>query len=223
MKHKSEVPAKFKEFQAVTQNYCRNKIGTLRSDRGGEYQSEDFEEYLKKEGIKHEMSVARCPEQNGVAERINHTLVESARAMIAHAGLPNCFWAEAVATAAYLRNRLPTSTFKNKITPYEKWYETKPNLSHLKVFGSVAYAHIPDQERKKLDQKAEKLRFVGYSLQSKGYRLYDDTTHKIKIRRNVTFNESDYKLKKDVALQKENVTKQTVDIILEENENEDDC
>ena len=168
------------------------------------------------------MSVARCPEQNGVAEKINRTLVESARAMIAHAGLPNCFWAEAVATAAYLRNRLPTSTFKNKITPYEKWYETKPNLSHLKVFGCVAYARIPDQERNKLDQKAEKMRFVGYSLQSKGYRLYDDTTHKIKIRRNVTFNESDYKLEKDVALQKENVTKQTVDIILEENENKDD-
>ena len=70
-------------------------------------------------------------------------------------------------TAAYLRNRVPTRTFKERVSPYEKWYGRKANLSHLKVFGCVAYAHIPDCQRSKLDKKAQKLMFVGYSTKSK--------------------------------------------------------
>jgi hypothetical protein len=205
LKHKSEVPEKFKEFQALTENDAGKKIQILRSDRGGEYLSQDFEKYLKHQGIKHELSVARCPEQNGVAERMNRTLVESARAMLSHAGLPNIFWAEAVSTAAYLRNRIPTSAFKRKMTPYERWYSRKPNLDHLKVFGCVAYAHIPDEERKKLDMKAEKLRFVGYSIQCKGYRLYDEEKRQIKIRRDVIFNESNFNLKEGSTVRDETI------------------
>ena len=106
---------------------------------------------------------------------MNRTLMASARAMIAHASLPNEYWAEAVATAAYLRNRT-TSALKEEKTPYEKWYKRKPDISHLKVFGCVSYARIPDCERRKLDKKAEKLRFVGYCKNSKGYRLLDEKT-----------------------------------------------
>lgn len=192
MKNKSEVPEKFKEFKAAAENECKEKIAVLRTDRGGEFLSQSFEQFLKDQGIQHEMSVARCPEQNGVAERMNRTLVESARTMLLHAGLPKPFWAEAVATAAYLRNRMPTSALQDKATPYEKWYGRKPNLSYLKVFGCTAYAHIPDEERRKLDQKAEKLRFVGYAMQSKGYRLYSEKSGQVKIRRNVVFNETDF-------------------------------
>ena len=96
--------------------------------------------------------------------------------MLSHAGLPNSYWAEAVATAAYLRNRIqvPTAAIKEDKTPYERWYGRKPNISHLKVFGCMAYAHIPDAQRQKLDKKSEKLRFVGYSIRSKGYRLFDE-------------------------------------------------
>ena len=194
MRHKSEVFGKFKEFEAATTNDSGEQIGTLRSDNGGEYVSSEFEAYLKSKGIHHELTVPHSPEQNGVAERMNRTLMESARSMIAHAGLPNCYWAEAVATAAYLRNRVPTVAFKEKTTPYEQWYGRKPNLGHLKVFGCMAYAHIPDVHRQKLDKKAEKLRFVGYSIQSKGYRLLDEKTSKVVVRRDVTFNEIDFGL-----------------------------
>jgi len=91
----------------------------------------------------------------------------------------------------YLRNRLPTSALKDK-SPYEKWHGCKPDLSGFKVFGCTAYAHIVDTNRKKFDCKAQKLRFVGYSLQSKGYRLYCEEAKKIYVRCDVIFNETDF-------------------------------
>ena len=108
--------------------------------------------------------------------------------MIAHAGLPNAYWAEAMATAAYLKNRSTTSALKEDTTPYEQWYGRKPDLSHSRVFGCVVYADS--------DKKAEKLRFVGYCKNSKGYRLFDETTQTIKKRRDVMFNESAFNLDK---------------------------
>ena len=193
MKNKSEVSERFKEFELITTNECGLSVGTLRSDNGGEYLSKEFESYLQSKGIHHELSAPYTPAQNGVAERINRTLMERARAMLGHAGLPERYWAEAVATAAYLRNRTPTRALKDKITPFEKWYGRKPDLSHLRVFGCMAYAYIPDVNRKgKLSKKAEKLRFIGYSLQTKGYRLIHDGTAKIVVRRDVVFNEYDF-------------------------------
>ena len=104
--------------------------------------------------------------------------MESARAMMSHANLPNNFWAEAVATAVYLRNRSESSALKEDMTPYEKWYGRKPDISHLRVFGCIAYSHIPDSQRRKLDKKARKYRFVGYCKDSKGYRLFDEETRR---------------------------------------------
>ena len=205
MRHKSEVLDKFKEFEAITTNDSGESTGSLRSDNGGEYLSNEFEAYLKSKGIHHEVTVPHSPEQNGVAERMNRTLMETARSMMAHAGLPDCYWAEAVATTVYLRNRVPTTAFNKKITPYERWYRRKPNLNHLKVFGCMAYAHIPDVKRTKLDKKAEKLRFVGYSTQSKGYRLLDEKTSNVVIRRDVIFNERDFGHKVDEVQQQKSV------------------
>ena len=147
LKQKSEVLDKFKEFEAIVTHECGHSVGTLRTDNGGAYLSREFEAYLRSKGIRHKLTIAHTPEQNGVAERMNRTLLESARAMITHAGLPTNYWAEAVATVAYLRNRTTTSALKENKTPYEKWYERKPDVSHLKVFNCVAYAHIPDSER----------------------------------------------------------------------------
>ena len=108
MKNKSEVFNKFKEFELCTTNECGLSIGTLRSDNGGEYLSKEFVSYLQSRGIHHELTAPYSPSQNGVAERVNRTLMESVRAMMGQAGLPEHYWAEAVATAAYLRNRTPT-------------------------------------------------------------------------------------------------------------------
>ena len=106
----------------------------LRSDNGGEYITGEFESYLKLKGIRHELTVPHIPEQNGVAERMNRTLMESARSMLAHAGLPHCYWAEAVSTAAYLKNRTATTAFA---TPYERWYGRKPNISNLRCSDAM--------------------------------------------------------------------------------------
>ena len=192
MKHKSEVLQKFKEFGTATTSGGNLKIATLRSDNGGEYLSGDFKKYLESKGIHHELTVLYSPEQNGVAEMMNRTLIEAARTMIAHAGLPDSYWAEAVATAAYIRNRSPTKTFKEPGTPYERWYKRRPNVGHLRVFGCVAYAHIPDVARQKLSKKAERYHFIGYSKAQKGYRLIDEKTRRVVVRRDVIFNETDF-------------------------------
>ena len=128
-----------------------------------------------------------------MAERLNRTLVESARAMLSHSNLPNRFWAEAVSTAAYLRNRTTTSANEEQLTPYEKWHGHKPDISNLKVFGCAAYSHVSNAQRRKLDKKARRMCFVGYSKNPKGYRLIDINTDKVIIRRDVVFNESDFR------------------------------
>ena len=107
---------------------------------------------MKSKGIRHELTMPYSPEQNGVSERMNWTLVESAQSMIAHAELPDRYWAEAEATAAYVRNRTPTTAINEDTTPYERWYGRKPNVSHLKVFGCMAYAHVPDESGYKSGQ-----------------------------------------------------------------------
>ena len=96
---------------------------------------------MKKDGIKHELTVSQTPEQNGVAERMNRTLVESVRSMLVGANLPQRFWAEALATAVYLRNRSPTKSLDG-LTPHEAWIGVKPSVSHLNVFGCTAFAHV---------------------------------------------------------------------------------
>lgn len=95
------------------------------------------------------------------------------------------FWAEAVNTANFLQNRLPTRTREK--TPYEIWNSRKPDVSYFHIFGCEVYAHIPDELRRKLDVKAEKYIFLGYSEQSKAYKLLNKKTEKIKINRDVVF------------------------------------
>ena len=108
---------KFKESEAILTNECNDGIKTLRIDNGGEYLSDEFKTYLISKGIHHEMSAPYTPQQNGIAERMNRTLMESAHSMLSHAHLPNNFWAEAVSTAAFVRNR--TAIMEREMTPYE--------------------------------------------------------------------------------------------------------
>ena len=98
-------------------------IGTLRTDNEGEYVSKEFEEFLKAKGMRHELTVPYSPAQIGVAKRLNRTLMESTRTLIRFARLPDSHWGEAVVTAAYIRNRALTSVFKERVSPYEKWYQ----------------------------------------------------------------------------------------------------
>lgn len=138
MKHKSEVLKYFKEFEMRVTNECGHSINTLRPDNGGEYLSNEYHDLLKSKGIRHELTIPHSPQQNGVAERMNRTLLEAARSLMAHADLPKSYWGEAVSTAVYIHNRTPLTALQNSKTPYEMWYKRKPDISNLRVFGCVA-------------------------------------------------------------------------------------
>ena len=117
------------------------RVKILRSDNGGEYVSNEFQQFCNERGIQRQFTIARTPEQNGVSERMNRTIMEAARSMLFHSKMPQRFWAEAVNTAVYLRNRSPTVAVKDKV-PFELWYGKKPSVSHLRVFGCNAYVRI---------------------------------------------------------------------------------
>ena len=116
--------------------------------------------------------------------------------MLSHSNLPNKLWAEAIATAAYLRNCSTTSANEEQRTLFEKWYGHKPKISHLRVFGRTAYSLIPNTERRKLDKKAQRMCFISYSKNPKGYGLIDLNTNKVVTRRDVVFNKTDFHFSK---------------------------
>lgn len=190
LKQKSDVFEKFKEWKALVENQTNKKLKVIRSDNGGEYVNSKFQNFLRQNGIRHETTVPHTPQQNGVAERANRSIMEKTRCMLREAGLENKYWAEAVNTAVYLKNRSPTIAVKG-FTPEEKWSKKKVTLSHLRTFGCIAYAQ--KQNRTKLDPKATRYIFVGYCLETKGYRLInpEHPTECIKAR-DVTFFENKF-------------------------------
>eukprot|EP00794_Sanderia_malayensis_P002050 gene2050-biopygen1853 len=191
MKNKGEALDKFKEFVNLAENLTGQRVKVLRSDNGGEYGSKEFIEFCKSRGIKKEATTPYTPQQNGVAERMNRTIIESVRSMLHKAGLPLTFWAEAVATAVLLRNRSPTSHIKNA-TPFERYHSRKPDVSALKVFGCIAYVHVPKEKRKKLDKKSTKCIFIGYPEDRKAYKFYNPATKKMSISRDALFLEKTF-------------------------------
>ncbi|KAJ4788299.1 polyprotein [Rhynchospora pubera] len=188
LKEKSEAFAVFKKFKVLVEKLNGNYIKAVRSDRGGEYISKEFEYFCEEHGIRRFLTAPYSPQQNGVAERKNRTILDMVRSMLKSKNMPKEYWAEAVQCAVYLQNRCPTASLEN-MTPQEAWCGVKPAVSHLKVFGSVAYAHIPDQRRTKLDDKSKKLIFIGYDERSKAYKLIDPATNKVHISRDVQVNE----------------------------------
>ena len=162
------------------------KVGTLRSDEGGEYIGEDFRGFCLDQGTKREITARHSPSQNGVAERYMRTLVEMARSMLAHRGLDKEWWGPAVLYAAYIRNRSPTKALGMK-TPYEMWTGSKADYSRFQVFGAQAYVYVPDLLRTKLDMKAEKGMFVGLDEGRKCYKVYVQSKRRVLYSRDVTF------------------------------------
>ena len=190
LKQKSEVFGIFKNFKALIEKQSGYEVKEIRSGRGGEFTSNEFKIFCEENGIHHPLTVPRSPQQNGVAERKNRTILDMARSMLKSKKMPKEFWAEAIDCAIYLLNRCPTRSVQDK-TPQEAWGGIKPNISHLRVFGSVCYAHVPDEKWTKLDDKSEKFVFIGYDSRSKGYKLYNPSNGKIIISRDVEFDEED--------------------------------
>lgn len=160
----------------------------LRTDRGGEFLSYEFGTYCEKNGIKRHLTAPYSPQQNGVVERRNRTLMEMTRSVLKHMSVPNELWGEAVRHSTYLINRLATRSLNEK-TPYEMLRLRKPNMSHLKVFGCVCFARTETPGRKKLDDRTRKLVHLGTEPGSKAYRLFDPDTKRIIVSRDVHFME----------------------------------
>lgn len=157
LKHKSDTIERFREFNNQLENKFGKSIKVLKVDDGREYCNDNMYRYMKVKGIQMDNTAPYTPEQNGKAEREreNRTIVESVRTMLHAKNLPDSFWVEAVSTSIYILN----STISNKntnVTSYEIWTGEKPDISHLRIFGSSAYVHIDKQFRKKLSRKVRK-------------------------------------------------------------------
>ena len=150
---------------------------------------------------------------NGLAERMNKTILEKAKCMCAHADLPKSLWAEAASTACYVYNRLPNAPLKCK-SPHEVWYSRKPDLSNQRLFGCVAYALVPASKRKKFDNRTEKMRFLGYHKGHRGYKLMEKGSNRVFYRTDVTFDGSNFRLteEKPVTRRREDETTVEVDV-----------
>ena len=190
MKRKSDVLDCMKQYVLDISGLMRGqrvKGFDLKSDNGGEYTSEDVKIWCKENGIKQTYTGPYCPQQNGVAERSWRTVVDMARCLRLESGLPKYMWAEAVNTAVYIINRLPTTALGGD-TPYHALFGEHAILSHLRVFGCRVYVQVED--RKKLDAKARRGILVGYDEQNTScYRVYDPVTRTVARSVHVTFNE----------------------------------
>lgn len=187
IRHKDDTFEKFKEFELVFNRFGR-KIKTIRSDNGTEFKNDRMFRYMASRGITLETSAPYVHEQNGRAEREMRT-VDSARTMLNERKLPIKLWAEAVNTAVYTLNRCPSSQ-TGSVTPFELWYKKKPDVSHIRIFGSDAYVYVPKEQRKKWDPKSKKLMLVGYHHESTNYRLFNSATNQIVIAKGVIINEN---------------------------------
>src|ERR1044072_9168661 len=187
LKQKGEAFVKFKQWKTLIEKQTGRQIKRLRTDNGLEFCSGEFEKFCKDHGIARHYTVRHTPQQNGLAERMNRTLLERTRCMLSNAGLPKVFWAEAVNTACYLINRCPSTAIGLK-TPEEMWSGAPANYEKLRIFGCPAYAHIREG---KLDARALKCIFLGYPDGVKGYELWWPEKRKCIISRDVTFNEAE--------------------------------
>jgi len=153
--------------------------------------SNDFKKFLEDEGIALQLSVEYTPQQNGVAERANRTIVEMARCMLQQSGLLQSLWAEAVSTATFIRNRCPTKYLNDK-TPFEAWTNNKSYVGFFRISGSKVIALNKGPKRGKFLQKGDKYILVGYSEESKAYRLWKPGTRRVIKSRDVKFYEKVY-------------------------------
>ncbi|KAK9020217.1 hypothetical protein V6N11_054707 [Hibiscus sabdariffa] len=140
MRHKYEALERFKEFKNEVQNQHGKSIKALRSDRGGEYLSQDFDELLKECGIVSQLTPPGTPQWNGVSERRNRTLLDMVRSMMSHTDLPTSFWGYALEIAAFTLNRVPSKSVQK--TPHEMWTGRRPNMSFMKIWGCKAYNKV---------------------------------------------------------------------------------
>ncbi|GJV76415.1 putative ribonuclease H-like domain-containing protein [Tanacetum coccineum] len=186
---KDETSEIRKNFIKDIENLVDKKVKIIRSDNGTEFKNNVIDDFCREKGIKREYSVARTPQQNGIAERRNRILIEVARTMLANFKLPTTFWAKAVSTACYVQNWVLVVKPYNK-TPYELFRGFKPALSFMRPFGCHVTILNTLDSLGKFDGKSDEGFFVGYSLSSKAFRVYNTRTRRVEENLHIGFLEN---------------------------------
>nr|GEY33146.1 hypothetical protein [Tanacetum cinerariifolium] len=184
-----ETSGILKDFIRQIENQLNQKVKTIRCDNGIEFKNMDIIEFCRSKGIKREYSNARTPQQNGVTERKNRTLIEAARTMLADSVLPNTFWAEAVSTTCYVLNRVLVTKPQNK-TPYELLTGKIPTISYIRPFGCHVTILNTIDHLGKFEEKSDEGFLVGYSLSSKAFRVYNLETKRVEENMHINFLEN---------------------------------
>nr|GEZ09653.1 hypothetical protein [Tanacetum cinerariifolium] len=188
LRSKDETPEVLIDFLRLVQRGLQTQVRVVRTDKGTEILNQTLHAYFATEGILHQTSVARTPEQNGVVERQNRTLVEAARTMLSVAKVPLFFWAEAIVTACFTQNRSLVIPRHEK-TPYHIINDRKPSVKFFHIFGSVCYIVRDGENLDKMKEKGDECIFVGYSTQSRAYRVFNKRTRVIMESIHVNFDE----------------------------------
>ena len=175
---KSETFSSYKKDEAYIETQTRNRIKTVRSNCRGEFMSAEFIKYQDSRGTVRQLTIHDSPQQNSIAERGMRTRAERAHAMLILSGLPRFLWEEAMHHTTWLQNRMSACTLDRK-TPFEMKLKRKPNLANVCEFGAAAY--VKNLKAGKLDSRALVGRFVGYDIESKGYRIYWPTKRSISV------------------------------------------
>ncbi|GJU01439.1 putative ribonuclease H-like domain-containing protein [Tanacetum coccineum] len=185
---KDETYPILKDFMSLVENQLNKKVKAIRCDNGTEFKNAKLIELCGEKGIKRDYSNARTPQQNGVAERKNRTLIEAARTMLADSKLPTMFWTEAVSTACYVLNRVLITNPHNK-TPYALLTGKTPSISHFKPFGCHVTILNTSDHLGKFDGKADEGYLVGYSASNRAYRVYNMANKRVEETMNLRFLE----------------------------------
>ena len=194
---KSDAPEAIKAFILQMERKLNTKVVAVLSDNGSEFIGNDLKDFYRQNGITQELTVRHSPQSSGVVERTQRCLKESATAMLLRSGLNTSnFWPWALMAAAHVRNRVICRA--TNATPFEKFYGVLPSLEHLRVWGCVAWSHIPKQDRGKFESKAEKLFFVGYVTNTKAWMFFNPANNKFVIRNDVRFLETVFKGSSDL-------------------------
>ncbi|CAL1406718.1 unnamed protein product [Linum trigynum] len=189
LKTKDQALDVFKQFLALVERETRKKLKCIRTDNGGEYRG-PFATFCKEHGIRQQFTPPKTPQLNGLAERMNRTLLERVRCLLSHSKLPQSFWGEALLAAVYVWNRSPSVPLKYD-TPEKVWTGKEVSYKHLRVFGCKAFVHIPKDERSKLDSKTRPCVFIGYGQNEFGYRFFDPIQKKLIRSRDAVFIENE--------------------------------
>ncbi|GKF01551.1 putative ribonuclease H-like domain-containing protein [Tanacetum coccineum] len=186
---KDETSRILKTFITGIENQINHKVKIIRCDNGTGFKNNDMNQFCGLKGIKREFSVVRNPQQNGVAERKNRTLIEAARTMLADSLLPTILWVEAISTACYVQNRFLVTKPHNK-TPYKLLHGRPPSICFMRPFGClVTILHTLDPLGK-FDGNADEGFFFGYSINSKAFKIFNTRTRKVEENLHITFLEN---------------------------------